>query len=290
MNATLDGLKLFVINVFPSLFPFFIITKLLTLLGLGKLLSKAFDKPISKMYKTSSIGGYILILSMMSGYPIGAKMVAEYYNSGEISLSEAKKIITFSSTSGPLFILGTIGTFFLKDYSAGLIILISHVLSSVLNGLIYRGLTSSVNDAHIYFLEEDNVFTNAIQSTILSTLQVGACIVFLNVLVTFFYDVQLINIIAKLFSLLGFENDLVEGCVVGVIEITKGVSVLSSCPIRNIIVPLTTLVSFGGVSVMLQSMSFLKPIGITFRYYLTTKISQAMLGYLISSILVILLY
>ena len=290
MTATLDGLKLFLYNVFPSLFPFFILTRILTNLGVGETISKVIRKPISKLFGTSAIGGYVFALSILSGYPVGAKMVSEYVKNGKITLEEAKKIISFTSTSGPLFIIGTVGAQMIGDVRAGYVILASHVMGAFLNGLLYRGdgFHLSELDVETY---DDNVFSDALSSSITSIFQVGGSIVFLNVLIVALQDLKVIDVISSLISTFIGNRFQAECIAIGSVEITRGIKLF--CALENkkdIIVPVATIISFGGVSVMAQSMTFLRSVGIKSSYYLLTKTSQAILTYALATLMVLALY
>ena len=290
MTATLYGLKLFLYNVFPSLFPFFILTRILTNLGVGETISKVIRKPISKLFGTSAIGGYIFALSILSGYPVGAKMVSEYVKNGKITLEEAKKIISFTSTSGPLFIIGTVGAQMIGDVMAGYVILASHVMGAFLNGLLYRGdgFHLSELDVETY---DDNVFSDALSSSITSIFQVGGSIVFLNVLIVALQDLKVIYVIGSLISTFIGNRFQAECIAIGSVEITRGIKLF--CALENkkdIIVPVATIISFGGVSVMAQSMTFLRSVGIKSSYYLLTKTSQAILTYALATLMVLALY
>ena len=290
MTATLDGLKLFLYNVFPSLFPFFILTRILTNLGVGETISKVIRKPISKLFGTSAIGGYVFALSILSGYPVGAKMVSEYVKNGKITLEEAKKIISFTSTSGPLFIIGTVGAQMIGDVRAGCVILASHVMGAFLNGLLYSGdgFHLSELDVETY---DDNVFSDALSSSITSIFQVGGSIVFLNVLIVALQDLKVIDVISSLISTFIGNRFQAECIAIGSVEITRGIKLF--CALENkkdIIVPVATIISFGGVSVMAQSMTFLRSVGIKSSYYLLTKTSQAILTYALATLMVLALY
>ena len=291
MDATTDGLALFVGKVFPTLFPFMIICKILTMIGVGNLMSRIMKKPVQTLYNTSSISGYIMTLSMLSGYPIGAKLVADFVNDGELTIEDAKCIISFTSTSGPLFILGTIGIKMLGDYKAGVLILASHFISTLLNGLLYRGDYKEVNKLDLISFNDSDFFTQSVSSSINSILIVGANIIFLNLFIVVLNDMEVLELLSALLGFCGIDKCISTGIVSGLIEITRGASIISeTINIKDTIVPISTIVSFGGVSVFLQSMAFLKPIGISARYYLLTKVSQAIITYVLSSILVLLLY
>ncbi len=290
MTATLDGLKLFAYNVFPSLFPFFILTRILTNLGLGESVAKFVGKPLSKLFGTSALGCYVFVLSILSGYPVGAKMVSEYVKSGKITLEEAKKIISFTSTSGPLFIVGAIGVNLIGDVKVGYAILISHFVGAFLNGLLYKGKNFSTQEVSVQ-VECEDILSDALSSSITSIFQVGASIIFLNVLIVALKDLKVISVFSGLLSY--FISDILraEALAIGCVEITKGAQLLCSLPNKkDIIVSLSTIISFGGVSVMVQSMTFLRAIGIKTSYYLLTKISQAILTYAVSTLIVLFLY
>ena len=123
MNSITVGLKLFSVSVLPALFPFFFFSKILTSLDVASSFGKAIQKPLRKIYNAPPITGYIVVMSMMSGYPLGAKLVSDCFSLGIIDENEAKSISTLASTSGPLFILGTIGASMLNNSLVGLTII-----------------------------------------------------------------------------------------------------------------------------------------------------------------------
>lgn len=138
LNSARRGLSLYATSVLPSLFPFYFFSLLLTYIGSAKTISAIFQKPVRVLYNAPKESAYVLMLSMLSGYPVGASMTAELYSAGVITEKEAKSVAAFASTSGPVFILGTVGTAIFNDIKVGVIILIAHYISALLNGLIFR--------------------------------------------------------------------------------------------------------------------------------------------------------
>lgn len=55
------------------------------------------------------IGAYAFIMGIISGYPVGAKIVTEFRKNGNCSRAEAERLLAFTNNSGPLFIIGTVG-------------------------------------------------------------------------------------------------------------------------------------------------------------------------------------
>lgn len=62
-------------------------------------------KPI---FNVPGIGAYAFIMGIISGYPVGAKIVTEFRKNGECSKVEAERLLSFTNNSGPLFIIGTV--------------------------------------------------------------------------------------------------------------------------------------------------------------------------------------
>lgn len=56
------------------------------------------------------VAGFAYISSILSGYPTGAKILGELCEKGQIRRQDVRDILTFCSTSGPLFILGAVGS------------------------------------------------------------------------------------------------------------------------------------------------------------------------------------
>jgi hypothetical protein len=85
---------------------------------------------------------------------------------------------------------------------------------------------------------------------------------------------------------------VLEGIVYGLVEITNGVNIISQSNLKtkDIIVIITTIISFGGLSVYMQSMTFLGKAKISGKYFLLTKITHALIAYVVSSILVAIFY
>ena len=124
-------------NIFPSLFPFFIIGNILINLGLPNILGELLKNITYKLFKTNKNGAFIIILSMLSGFPSSAKYIKQMHINGDINEKEATKLLTFTHFSNPLFILGTI-SLFIKNTKICISILISHYLGNLFIGLIFR--------------------------------------------------------------------------------------------------------------------------------------------------------
>ena len=142
----LNGISAWAFNVLPSVLPFMFFTKALSSLGQIEKLTRPFQRVTKALFNTPPISFYAFFMAILSGYPVGSKMIADLYIQGKISKDEAYRMSAFCSTSGPMFIIGAVGVGMFKSSLIGYILFISHSLSAFLNGLIYRKLGCKKSD------------------------------------------------------------------------------------------------------------------------------------------------
>ena len=133
-----NGIEVWAKILLPSLLPFFILTKLLASTGVVDGICSVFSPVMTKLYKCPSISCYSFFMSIITGYPVGSKLISDLYNIGKLTKNEAIKATSFCSNSGPMFILGSVAIGMFADKKMGVIILISHILGALANGLLYR--------------------------------------------------------------------------------------------------------------------------------------------------------
>ena len=136
--AVKNGLTLWVNNVIPTLFPFFIATEILYNTSIINILSKILEKPVKNLFNVPGQGAFVLLMGTISGYPTGAKIVSNLKSQNILSKEEAERLISFTNNSGPLFILGTVGISLLSNKKIGYILLISHLISCIIVGISFR--------------------------------------------------------------------------------------------------------------------------------------------------------
>ena len=93
IQAVKNSLNIWVNNVIPSLFPFFIATELLNHTNLPRIIGNMFNKIMRPLFNVPGIGAYALIMGIISGYPVGAKIVTNFRNQNLCSKEEAERVI-----------------------------------------------------------------------------------------------------------------------------------------------------------------------------------------------------
>ena len=136
LSATKNGLKLWATCVVPALFPFFIITNLLSHTKVVSIIGKVLDKFMRPIFNVPGIGGFAFVMGLISGYPVGAKIVAQFRENGLVTQGEGERLLAFTNNSGPLFILSSVGIALFGDTKTGLLLLATHVLACITVGII----------------------------------------------------------------------------------------------------------------------------------------------------------
>lgn len=251
------GISLWLSNVLPAMLPFFICVNFLTYIGVATML------PVQV---------FPFAMSVLSGYPMGAKIIGDFCRNGIISKGEAKWLITFCSTSNPVFMIGAVGTEMLGMQKAGVLIALSHYLGAVCNGLCYsffskkesvtKSLASEKKDYDV--LEQ---LTNAIFSAFKS---LG---IILAYIIMFMFLSDLLDYMG-VFQF--FDDSAGESLVRGIFEMTVGCSYLDFADVfmGYKCVLATMIISWSGLSIIGQSMSMLSGTGISLMFLIMTKLSH----------------
>lgn len=290
-QLTLDGLIVWATTILPATFPFLFFSLILIELGMAHKLAKIFYPVTLKLFKTSGVSAYIFFMSMISGYPIGAKLIDDFYTKGIIDSSESSRISSFCSMASPMFVLGSIGIGLLNSYVAGLILLISQIISSILNGLIFRKYQSKNFHSKPYEIQltknPDNLLSECIYNSVISVLIVGGFIVIFYMLAEVLNDLYILYPLKILLEKISVTRNFADGLTRGLIEMSNGC--LHICAKKQSLILKTVfcgfIISWGGLSIHMQNLAFLTKSGVKPSFYFLTKTTQSIIMLIITLIL-----
>ena len=306
MDSARKGLSVFATSVLPALFPFVFLTSILTKTGIVEDVARLFKKPFEKLFGVCPLGAYVSFSSMVCGYPIGAMTLANLYEVGAITQKDVKALLPISSTVGPIFVLGTVGGL-LGNEIMGVVVLVSHYVATLINGLLWKqlhkmesartcerkgALTCSAHSSSRQtesgamplctlqtFPQKDVILSSSIGEAIISSatsmLSVGGYILMGGIVV---------DTIALIPAMPSLPPELTS-VIYGMVEMTRGVitsTLISSSTLKTSIV--TLVVTWGGLSVLMQSYHFLSRCNLTFVDVILPKISQGILAFLTAEI------
>ncbi|MBQ3235870.1 MAG: hypothetical protein IJA97_06915 [Clostridia bacterium] len=287
-KTTYAGIALWATAVLPSLLPYFFLTALLTKTNVLSSFCNSLSPLVKKPFRLGGSAVYAFFTSILSGYPVGSKIIADLYLEGVISDGEATRMSLLCSTSGPLFIIGAVGNAAFNDKAIGFILYGVHVLSAIITALIFRKAGGKEKEfspkplAH----KDDNALYNAVYSSVISALVVGGFVSIFYVLSQILADFKILYpislITTAVLSPLGASGAHGNALSVGLIEFTKGCVLLSYTGTTPLSVSLACfLISFGGISIILQSFAFLKKARVSVLFFTLGKLVQGTISGLI---------
>lgn len=291
MQAAKNGLSLWAQNVVPSLFPFFIATELLSYTNLPYYLGKLTNKIMRPLFNVPGEGSYAFIMGIISGYPVGAKIVNNFYENQICTKQEAERMLAFTNNSGPLFIIGTVGISLFGYSQIGILLFITHILSCLTVGIIF-GIISKINFNKLerfstltknqlkdtYNISDlGTILSNSITNAISTILLIGGFIVLFSIIISILNNLNAISYISNFFITFGIPSEYVSSILTGLIELTNGVSEISSLHVKNMsyqIIISAFLLGFAGISIFLQIFSIASKNKLSMKPYLIGKIMQ----------------
>lgn len=248
-NGIIKGILLSGRVIVPSLFP---ITVCLLFLQNADFF-RIFDflnPATNKIFRLSSSEFCIFLLSLLGGYPVGAKLLSE----ADIDNKKASLMLNYCINAGPGFIVSAIGFGILNSKEAGLILLFSHILSSFILCFIFG-----------FFMPETSIKNknrkalNPADNFVLSTYKASETIFSISAFVILFSGITAyFDGILKPLSFL--------------LEITNAVTYT-----RNIYL-ISFLLGFSGICIWFQVFSAAKKIKINLLFFIISRLFHGALS------------
>ena len=272
LQGAISGIDLCLRTVIPSLFPFFILTGILSNTIIGHRFSLL--QPICRFCKIPDGSASLLILGLLAGYPVGAQLVSQAQRDGNLSYSSAIRMAAFCNNAGPSFIFGILSTMFIHSYNAWFLWGIQ-IISALIVGVLLPSY--NVDPCNLHKPSSISV-TKAMERAIKTMASVCGWVIASRILLGF----------CKIWFLWRFPV-AVQVLISGLFELSNGcvrLHEVSSEGLRFVLASI--LLSAGGLCVTMQTVSVSKKI-IT-RVYFLGKVMQVFITFLLSLITQMLLY
>ena len=181
---------------------------------------KFLKKPIQKIFNVPGEGAIAIIMGIISGYPTGAKIVVNFKEKNICSKEEGERLLAFTNNSGPLFILGTVGISLFGSMRIGYMLLVSHIISSLIVGIIFRNwkknkkktytdLVGKVESQRNVGLKDlGEILGNAIKKSIKTILNIGGFIVIFSVILSILRNCGFFDIVENIGQILKLEEGI----------------------------------------------------------------------------------
>lgn len=299
--ACAEGIALWAKVVLPALFPFLVLTAWIARSGMADGLGRKLSPLLRRCGLPAASAGAFL-LSIVSGYPVGSRVVADLQRRGEIGRADAERLSILCSTSGPMFILGSVGSAMFGSGKAGAVLLSAHlfgVLAVALPVLLFRNRSAAAEPSpspaaqrsaeaaaqHLLSARAirapqarapSDTLGETVREAVLSVLCVGGFIALANVALCATEDLLLLappRALAELCLRPFGAQACAEGIVYGLIEATRGCAALAAAGAAGL--PFAAFaITFGGASILAQQLAFLRPAGVRAGRFIAVKAAQ----------------
>ena len=271
IESGISSINIFKTKLFPSIFPFFVLASLLLELGIATKISNKLNPIFKRLFHVEGNSSFIILVSIISGFPSGSKYVVESYKNKTIDKTTANYLLTFTHFANPLFILGTCGLI-LNSLSLAYKILIIQIISNLILGIILRPKeiipSKKINNY------QNKSFLEALPKAINDDIKL---LLFMLGSITFFM------FFSKLLTSFLSLNPFFETIITGILDMTSGISLVPSIDTTNYIRGLLvlTFITFGSFSVHLQVLNNIKEEDLEYKYFFFGRIIETSIALLL---------
>lgn len=250
-----DGIKICLQVLIPSLFPYLLLTGLLTNSVKGK--------------------WSFLITGFLGGYPAGAQSIKTAYDRKQITKEQAELMLTYCNQAGPAFIFGMVSRRFTRNYIPWIIWLV-HILSAFVIFLLYcknqKMKTGLSKPSSIYTISE------LLERSIKAMALICGWVIIFRVII------QVINV-----RILHHASTLLKVTLSGLLELSNGCILLNSIRSEQLrFILCSAFLGFGGICVTFQTYSLTK--GLKIKKYIIAKITQGLISALFAAATSVLIF
>lgn len=275
-----EGLKICSSIVIPALFPFTAAAVFFQKSGALDWLGYKLNKPSQFILGVSGTEFTAIIISLLGGYPVGAKIADCLYSSHSINKKQAMRLLKFCINPSPAFFISVIGTSLLGSKKAGIILLLSNLIACMLLGFIYgkatkRHQSNADNENHSNISASPKQL--ALSDALVQSVSEAA-----NIIISICAWVTLFSSVSALIKTL-ISDTYLNAVISSILEITFGSVEISKIGIMPYMYSL--LLSFGGLSTICQIKQASKNINPSFSFIIIHRIIHGAIATVISYLL-----
>ena len=273
-NTLLDGareaLMLALNTVLPSLFPFLVLSGILSAAAHGLSLPGA--RLFSRLFRLPEAALLPFLLGALCGFPVGVSSVCDLWHAGELTKEEAMRAAALSANTGPAFAVAGVGGAMFGDPMLGLTLYWLQILLAILLGIIAA--------RHYPIPAHRPAHRRAPKPIEFSAILVSASHSAIAILGAVLFFGAIASLPAR------FLPAPIATAFCAFLEVSNGASAAAHLS-PNIGIPLAAFsLSFSGLSVLSQSAALLGPAGIPMRPLFWRKLCQGILAAIIIPFLV----
>nr|WP_186438413.1 nucleoside recognition domain-containing protein [Cohnella terricola] len=302
LNASLRGVAVWWEVLFPALFPFFVLSELLLGFGIVHFAGTLLDPFMRPLFRLPGVGGFIVAMGFVSGYPIGARLTSRLMEQNLVSRDEGERLVAMTTTSDPIFLIGAVCIGFFGSLQAAPVLAAAHYSGALLIGAASRfgksaaqatehpatsasapgvnRFRAAIVAMHRARLADGRplgiLLQQALQSSLALMVIVGGLVVFFSATLELLVKSGILSLfkdtVAQLLDLARLSPNLSSAFVDGTFEVTLGAKAAAAdtgIPLTDRVAAAAFVLSWAGLSVHAQVAGLMS--GTTWRYGLFAR-------------------
>lgn len=251
--------------VIPSLFLFLIAANFLMHSPFDSWAARPFYW-LARLFAIEKQDVLIVVLSLLGGYPVGAKLLGDAVRSNRMPPEKASRMLCYCVNCGPAFLISGVGVAIFHSLQIGLYLYLSQLLAAFCIGCLNapgqqrRAFPSPMPQPKGEPLRLADTLVGSVTDAIRSMGMICGFVVAFSAFLPFV-------------SLLANEVNPMFACLLqGVMEVTTGCAQLADPDIPNRVLLAAGFTSFGGICVLLQLSAMLRGSGIRMGRFLRFRL------------------
>lgn len=284
--------------VFPALLPFFIVTELFLALGIVHFLGALLEPLTQKVFRLPGAAAFAITVGFTSGYPMGAAVAARLKTEGLLSPADAARLAAFTNNASPLFILVAVAVGMYRNPQLGPFLAGIHYASNILTGLTLglfarapasrpvaawqRAVEALAATQHSDARNIGQLTGDAVRHAVNNLFTIAGFICIFAVILQLCGEVPLLRVLMQalgsLLQKIGVPEELWPALGAGFFEITLGAktAAAAAAPLSQKLLLTEAILSWGGLSVVMQALSFLAAAKVPGGLFLLGRFLQAL--------------
>ena len=234
------------------------------------------------LFNVGGNGAFAFIMGIISGYPMGAKIACNFRQNNICSKEECERLL---------------GILSFKNTSIGILLFLTHLLACISVGFIFRFWKKDKQTFHkvsssfeqtkktASFSNLGEILAESITSSISTILLIGGFVVIFSSIISILKASGILNsftlFLSPIFQILQIDTSFIPGLLTGFLEITNGISTISSIACKKLSLNLiftAFLLGFGGISIFLQVWSIVSKTDLSIKPYVLGKLLHGVLA------------
>lgn len=267
------GAYLFVNALLPYLLPYIILTQWLLNMPVS-LKKRATWQRFIKAYVLGSFGGF----------PVGAVTVSEMTKTGELSQTQASRLLASCHAPGPMFVIGFVGIELFRDVGMGWKLLIAIHVANILY-FVFTSIFSTSDSAPVQIVSPP--VNDQVEMPLLKAIKASSTVMILVATTVIFFSALGTVLSSTTTSLFGIDEGIAQLIVLSFFEMTSGVQAATTFFNELTIFPLliAAIIAMNGLSIHIQVAVIARSAQISLKSYIVGRLWSIILVPIIFSLL-----